>query len=383
MNQTSHIEISRSAYKHNIKHLRSIIGKGVRLTSVVKGNAYGHGVSNIVPLAEDAKVNHFAVFSASEAFDVFNVASPKSDIMIMGYINDDQLEWAIENGIEFYVFDIFRLQKAIELSKRIGKPARIHIEAETGFHRTGFEYDKLPQVVAILKENIDHVVFEGLCTHYAGAESITNHYRVINQIAEYRKFSRYFTRHGLRPNYRHTAGSAASLTYPQTTMDMVRMGIAQYGFWPSQETFIHQFKKNHAKDTDLKRVISWKSRIMAIKEVDSGDFVGYGTSYMANKKLKVAIVPVGYANGFSRSLSNTGRVLIRGKRVPVIGTVTMNTMSVNITDLPNVQMGDEVVIIGKQKRLSISIASFCEMSDQLNYQLLARLPSNIPRVVVS
>lgn len=383
MNHTSHIEISRSAYRHNIKHLRSIIGKGVRLTSVVKGNAYGHGVENIVPLAEETKVNHFAVFSANEALDVHSVASPKSDIMIMGQINDEQLQWAIENGIEFYVFDIFRLKRAVELSKRIGKPARIHIEAETGFHRTGFEYNSIPEVIAIMKDNHENIVFEGLCTHYAGAESITNHYRVVNQIVEYRKFLRYFNRHGLRPNFRHTAGSAASLTYPQTTMDMVRMGIAQYGFWPSQETFIHQFKKNKAKDSDLKRVISWKSNVMSIKDVDPGDFVGYGTSYMANKRLKVAIIPVGYANGFSRSLSNTGRVLIRGKRVPVIGTVTMNTMSVNVTDLPNVQIGDEVVIIGKQKRMTISIASFCEMSDQLNYQLLARLPSNIPRIVVS
>jgi len=121
---------------------------------------------------------------------------------------------------------------------------------------------------------------------------------------------------------------------------------------------------------------------MTIKEVEPGDFVGYGTSYMANKKSKVAIIPVGYANGFSRSLSNTGRVLIRGKRVPVVGTVTMNTISVNVNDIPNVQPGDEVVLVGKQKRLSISIASFCEMSDQLNYQLLARLPEHIPRFVV-
>jgi alanine racemase len=383
MNHTSYIEISKSAYRHNLKYLKGIIGKGVRFTSVVKGNAYGHGVENIVPLAENAMVNHFAVFSAREALDVFNVASPSSDIMIMGFLSNDQLEWAIQNGIEFYVFDIERLTKAIEFAKRIKKPARVHIEAETGFRRTGFEYEKLPEVIGLMKKNLEHIVFEGLCTHYAGAESITNHYRVIHQISEYRRFLRYFTRHGLKPKYRHTAGSAASLTYPQTTMDMVRMGIAQYGFWPSQETFIHQFKKYQAKDSDLRRVISWKSNIMTIKDVDPGDFVGYGTSYMANKKLKVAIIPVGYTNGFSRSLSNTGRVLIRGKRVSVVGTVTMNTMSVNVTDIPNVQPGDEVVIIGKQKRLVISISSFCEMSDQLNYQLLARLPSNIPRIVVS
>ncbi len=382
MDQTSYIEISKSAYKHNIKYLRKIVGKDVRISSVVKGNAYGHGVEMIVPLAEKAKVNHFSVFSASEALDVFKVASPKSDIMIMGYLSDEQLEWAIENEIEFYVFDTERLKLALALAKRIGKPARIHLEAETGFHRTGIEYDLLPHVVGLLKDNIAHFKFEGLCTHYAGAESITNFYRVMKQIQEYRRFVRYFNRHELKPNFRHTAGSAATLTYSQSIMDMVRVGIAQYGFWPSQETYIYQFKRNQAKDSDLKRVITWKSRVMTIKEVDSGDFVGYGTSYMANKKVKIAIVPVGYANGFSRSLSNTGRVLIRGKRVPVVGTVTMNTMSVNVTDIPNVQPGDEVVLVGKQKRLSISVASFSEMSNQLNYQTLARLPGNIPRYIV-
>lgn len=382
MDQTSYIEISKSAYNHNIKYLRKIVGKDVRISSVVKGNAYGHGVNIIVPLAEKAKINHFSVFSASEALDVFNVANPKSDIMIMGYLNDEQLEWAIENEIEFYVFDMERLEKAVELAAAIRKPARIHIEAETGFNRTGFEYEKMPEVVNFIKDNQDHLILEGLCTHYAGAESITNHYRVINQIKNYRQFHRYLTRHELKPRFKHTAGSAASLTYPQTIMDMVRIGISQYGFWPTQETFIYQFKRNQAKDSDLKRVISWKTRIMSIKEVDSGDFVGYGTSYMANKKVKIAIIPVGYTNGFSRSLSNMGRVLIRGKRVPVVGTVTMNTMNVNVTDIPNVQLGDEVVLIGKQNRLNISIASFSEMSNQLNYQTLARLPGNIPRNVV-
>ncbi len=382
MNHTSYIEISQSAYRHNIKYLRKIIGKGVRISAVVKGNAYGHGVENIVPIAEKARVNHFAVFSAAEAKDVFKVASPTSDIMIMGYMSDDQLAWAIENCIEFYVFDIERLEKAIELAKVIKKPARIHIEAETGFHRTGFHYDSLLDVVNIMKDNDKHIIFEGLCTHYAGAESVSNYYRVVNQIKLYRKFARYFARHDLRPKYKHTAGSAATLIYSQTIMDMVRIGIAQFGFWPSQETFIYQFKRNQARDSDLKRVISWKSEVMTVKEVDSGDFVGYGTSFMANKKTKIAIIPVGYANGFSRSLSNTGRVLIRGKRVPVVGTVTMNTMSVNVTDLPNVQKGDEVVVVGKQKRLTISISSFCEMSELLNYQLLARLPGNIPRILV-
>jgi len=379
---TSTIEISKSAYKNNIRELRKVIGKETLFSSVVKGNAYGHGIEHIVPIAEEAGVRHFSTFSAAEAYEVCKSINHKSDIMIMGDIEDDELSWAVENGIEITVFTIERLTKLMEFSKLLGKPAKIHIEAETGFHRTGFEYDKIPLLIKILKSNSEYIIFQGLSTHYAGAESVANYLRIQNQIKLYRKFYNTFKRNGLIPNFRHTANSAASLIYSNTIMDMVRIGIAQYGYWPSPETRMFRFRKQPNDNIDLKRLITWKTRVMAVKEVNAGEFIGYGSSYLSNKKMKIAIIPVGYANGFSRSLSNVGRVLIRGRRLPVIGVVTMNTMTVNVSDLTNIDVGEEVVIIGKQRRLSISISSFCEMSEQLNYQLLARLPENIPRIIV-
>ncbi len=382
MFHTSHIEISKSAFKKNIRYLREVAGNQTRISSVIKGNAYGHGVENIVPLAEENKLSHFSVFSAQEALQVCKVKSAESQVMIMGLLDDDEIEWAIEHHVEFFVFDPGRLEKAFEVAARMQKKARIHIEVETGFHRTGFDYDYLPELMEKLKEHRDLFQFEGLCTHYAGAESITNYVRVREQISLYRKFYRYFYRHDMLPRFKHTACSAAALTYPTTIMDMVRIGIAQYGFWPSPETEMFRFKKDPTRNNPLKRLITWKTRVMVVKEVEAGQFVGYGTSFLANKRIKIAIVPVGYSNGFSRSLSNMGRVLIRGKRVPVIGTVTMNTMTVNVTDIAGVEKGDEVVIIGKQKRIDISVASFSEMSNQLNYQTLTRLPADIPRHVV-
>ncbi len=382
MFNTSYIEISRKAYMNNLKYLKKIIGKDVIFSSVIKGNAYGHGVENVVPLAEEAGIQHFSVFSAKEANDVLKVMSPGNQIMIMGLLDDAEIEWAITNDIEFFVFDMGRFEKAIETAKMLRKKAIIHVEVETGFNRTGFEYDHVSELVEFMKRERDHFVFQGLCTHYAGAESLANYLRIKNQITLFRKFNRYFARHDLNPNLRHTACSAAALTYPNTIMDMVRFGISQYGFWPSPETHMFRFRKDTKDTNPLRRMLSWKSRVMVVKTVEAGGFVGYGSSFLANKKLKIAIIPVGYANGFSRALSNTGRVLIRGRRVPVIGTVTMNTMTVNVTDIPTVERGDEVVIIGKQKRLSISISSFCEMSDQLNYQLLTRLPVDIPRFIV-
>ncbi|TVQ86171.1 MAG: alanine racemase [Bacteroidetes bacterium] len=382
MFHTSHIEISKSAYKKNIKYLRKLAGEQTVISSVIKGNAYGHGVGNIVPMAEANGLSHFSVFSASEALQVCKVKSDKSNVMIMGLLDDEEIEWAIMNDVEFYVFDTERLDKAIETAKKLKKQARLHIEVETGFHRTGFDYDYMPNLIEKLKKNQQHYVFEGLCTHYAGAESIANYVRIREQIALYRKFYRYFQRHELLPLRKHTACSAAVLTYPTTIMDLVRVGIAQYGFWPSPETQMFRFRKDPQDENPLRRLISWKSRVMVVKDVEAGEFIGYGSSFLANKKTRIAIVPVGYSNGFSRSLSNMGRVLIRGKRVPVIGTVTMNTMTVNVSDIPGVERGDEVVIIGKQKRMNISVASFSEMSNELNYQTLTRIPADIPRVVV-
>ncbi len=382
MFHTSHIEISQSAYKKNIRYLKKIVGEKATISSVIKGNAYGHGVENIVPMAEACKINHFSVFSASEALQVCRVKAPKSQLMIMGFVDDDEIEWAIEHDVEFFVFDIDRLNKTFETARRMKKRARIHIEVETGFHRTGFDYAFLPQLIEILKENKEHYYLEGLCTHYAGAESISNYVRIREQINLYRKFYRYFSRHDVLPCKKHTACSAAVLTYPTTIMDMVRIGIAQYGFWPSPETQMFRFNKDPKDTNPLRRLITWKSRVMVVKNVEAGEFIGYGSSFLANKKMKIAIIPVGYSNGFSRSLSNMGRVLIRGRRVPVIGTVTMNTMTVNVSDIPSVERGDEVVIIGKQNRLNISVASFSEMSNQVNYQTLTRLPADIPRFVV-
>ncbi|MEO8399502.1 MAG: alanine racemase, partial [Ignavibacteriaceae bacterium] len=184
------------------------------------------------------------------------------------------------------------------------------------------------------------------------------------------------------PRLRHTACSAAAITYPETRMDMVRIGILQYGYWPAKETFIQYISNKKNFKDPLERIITWKSKIMNIKKVKIGEFVGYGTTFLAHKDLKIAVVPIGYAYGFSRSLSNQGRVLINGQRVGVIGLVNMNLMIIDVSDLAQVKKGDEVVMIGSQADLSISVASFSEMSNLLNYELLTRLPESIPRIVV-
>ncbi len=192
---------------------------------------------------------------------------------------------------------------------------------------------------------------------------------------------------GVSANVAHAACSAAVFAYPMATFDMVRVGIAQYGFWPSLETRMHYFLQNAREGSTrvvdpLRRVMRWTSRVMSVKDVKPGEFIGYGTTFLTSRPQRIATVPIGYSHGFSRSLSNLGYVLLHGRRANVIGVVNMNMMMIDVSDFPSVHKGDQVVIIGRQKRMQISVASFSDLTRQIDYEVLVRLPADIPRVVV-
>ncbi|MFD2201669.1 alanine racemase [Shivajiella indica] len=383
MQHTSYIEISKSAYQQNLQFLKEDIDPKTQISMVVKGNAYGHGIEIMVPLAEENGIRHFSTFSSDEALRVYEASQHQSQVMIMGMLQNEDLEEIIRKGISFFVFEFDRLEASIAAAKKLGIKAKIHVEVETGFHRTGFEWEDKEWLAHLLDENTDYLELKGLCTHYAGAESIANYVRVRNQIKNYKKIKKWFDSQEIKFEKYHTACSAATLLYPETKMDMVRLGIASYGFWPTQETYMYRFQSLPEDNKNpLKRLISWKSSIMNTKAVKMGDFIGYGSSYMAPRDMTIALIPIGYGHGYSRLLSNQGKVLIRGRVVSVVGTVTMNSIAVDVTDLEKVQKGDEVVIIGKQRDKEITIASFSESSQQVNYELLTRLPHDIPRRIV-
>ena len=374
------IELSQSALQNNIAFLKKQF-KNTRISSVVKANAYGHGLEQYLKMAVECGINHFSVFSSDEAKKVKSIVKEPVDIMIMGWINDEDLEWVISNQIDFFVFNHDRVDKFLEISKRIGIPAKIHIELETGMNRTGFHSKELNRLIKKLSEDKQHFHFKGICTHFAGAESIANYKRIHDQIKKFKSLHKRFLKKYLIPETRHTACSAAALSYPKTQFDMVRIGILQYGFWPSVEAYIHFLSHNNMQTDPLKQILSWKSVVMSIKKVKTGEFVSYGTSYLAQKDMKIALIPVGYSQGYARNLSNQGRVIINGQRVGVIGMVNMNMLIADVTTVEKVNIGDEAVLIGKQGDISINVSSFTEISDQLNYELLTRLPVEIPRVI--
>ncbi len=384
MEHTSYIELSRSALQNNFEYLKQTVGDSCAISHVVKGNAYGHGIDTYVPLAYDLGARHFSTFDAQEALEVHKVTNGTTTIMIMGMITNHQLQWAVENEIHFFVFEMDRLQKAMETARKVGKKAHVHIELETGMNRTGFEKNNWQNLRDFIKDHSEYIELEAFCTHYAGAENIANFIRVRDQYKRFKEGIKYMNKGGLRAKALHSACSAATIRFPKSRMDLVRIGILQYGFWPSMETYITTVQPQNMEHEDpLRRVISWKSQVMSIKQVKQGDFIGYGNSYLATSNMKVASVPVGYSHGFSRSLSNQGRVLVRGQRMSVIGIVNMNVMMLDVTELENVEKGDEVVLIGNQGDMSISVSSFSDYSDQLNYELLTRLPHDIPRIIVS
>ncbi len=382
MFQTSHIELSETAVKNNIEFIQSLLGPNVTFSSVVKGNAYGHGIKDYCPLAYKAGVRHFSVFSAHEALNVTRSLVPDDyTLMIMGQIDASELAWAIENDIEFYVFDVDRLQAAIKTAAKIGKRALIHLELETGMNRTGFPAKQLVSVFNKIQDSLDHVEVKAICTHFAGAENIANYKRIKDQFKRFKRYNAKIAEYPWLHPIKHLASSAATIRYPNSRMDLVRIGILQYGYFPTQEILVHYLTKNKLSISPLQRVISWKSRVMDIKEVKAGEFVGYGTSYFTHRPSKIALLPVGYSFGYSRSLSNQGKVLINGIRLDVVGTVNMSMLAVDITGVDGIKRGDEVVLIGNQGEGEITVSSFSDFSHQINYELLTRLPQDIPRIV--
>lgn len=384
VHNSSRIELSQSALSNNMAFLRKRIGTHPLLSMVVKANAYGHGVAQMIPMARSCGINHFSVASCFEAEQVRLAASEECGIMIMGILYDEDLRWVIEDGIEFFVFDMGRLRRAAEIAAEVGRPAKVHIEAETGGNRTGFAEAEIPEALALLKKHGEHLRFVGLCTHLAGAETLATKFRIERQLKRFAAVRKSVAKRGVLPERYHVASSAAALAMPETTaFDQVRVGVASYGFFPSNDIYnLHLMRVGKSRDNPLRRVMSWKTDVMHVKNVSKDEFIGYGTSFQAERNMRIAVIPLGYANGYPREMSNKGHVLIRGYKAPITGLINMNLFMVDVTRIPNVAVGDPVVLVGRQKNNVINISSFSEFSSALNTEFVCRLPSTIPRAIV-
>lgn len=385
---SSRIELSRSALANNLEFVRAQLREGCELCVVVKGNAYGHGAHEYARLCMDNGVERFAVYTGDEAMELHEATGDRASIMTMGFLDEAETDWALAHGVEMWTFDLPHLQRLLARARATGHPARLHVELETGMNRTGFGEHELGALVELLEDCADHHELLGLCTHYAGAENIGNHVRIRKQYRRFRQMVKALRERGLRPGRVHGAGSAALLRYPDTQMDMVRSGILTYGLWTSPEQYVEYLQQqeengNVAPPEDpLRRVITWKSELLSVKEVPRGEYIGYGSSFLSYERRTIGIVPVGYAHGYARALSNQGLMLVNGRRAQVVGTVNMHATTLDLTNVGKAAAGDEVVIIGRGSEGEVSVASFSERSRLVNYELLTRIPRNLPREVV-
>ncbi len=381
---SSRIELSQSSLTNNINFIRKKIGGNARISSVVKANAYGHGTHEFVKMAEKAGVDHFATASAFEAQEVLEAKNGKTRVMVMGILYDEDIDWAIKNDVEFFVFNYDRLEVTLKRAKALGKKAHVHIEVETGANRTGMHASEFPKTLTFLKKNKEHVEFTGLCTHFGGAESFSNQFKINMQHDRYKEFLKQCKKKSFMPQIRHIACSAAALAFKDTVYDMVRIGVAQYGFWPSPDIYYSHLQETGARTSNgaLKRLFTWKTDVMDLRSVDEGEFIGYGTSYQATHNMKVAVLPLGYSNGYPRGQSNRGHVLIKGKKAPIVGLINMNLFMVDVSHISDVHVGEEVVLVGRQKSNTINISSFTQITQLINNEMLSRLPSAIPRKIV-
>jgi alanine racemase len=371
------IELDRGAPDHNLRELRRGLKKDTILCAVVKANAYGHGVKEMVPLLPSA--DWFAVNSLEEGIELRELGE-KRPVLILGHVPLAMLEEAVRRKMDLTVYNRETLEALARMDAQVIGPVRLHLKVETGTGRQGI----LPEQVEGFLERLQTVPganLVGVSTHFANIEDTLNHDYAQFQLDRFRQVLDVLDRCKLQPEFIHTAATAAAILFEKTHFNLVRAGIGIYGLWPSRETYLSTLL-GHRPVPDLRPVLSWKTRLVQIKDLPEGSYIGYGCTYRATRPIRVGVLPVGYADGYDRKLGNSAYVLIRGKRAPVIGRVCMNLTMVDISDIPQAGLEEEVVLLGRDREERISAEAMAEWAGTINYEIVTRINPYLPRKLV-
>lgn len=377
MNDLTWVEISRNALKNNINELRKIVGLDTILCPCVKANAYGHGLIESSKIFLESGADWLGVNSIYEARDLRD-SGIKCPIYVLGYVSLEQLEESVDLELRIVVYNNETLNKLGKIAKKKNVIPKIHIKIETGNNRQGVLIPNLLEFANLALSN--NLEIEGLTTHFANIEDTTDHSYAMQQISKFSHAVSILEKSGINIPIKHCANSAATMLFKGVKLNMVRPGIACYGMWPSNETFVSVIKETK-KEITLMPAFTWKSKIAQIKEIDSGEFIGYGCSYKTSHKTKLAIIPVGYYDGYDRCV-NGAFVLINGFRAPIRGRVCMNIIMAEISDIPSAKLEDEVILIGRSGQENISAEQFAGFAGTINYEVTTRVNERIKRVVI-
>lgn len=367
-------EIDLDAICQNVSAMKKNIAQDTKILAVIKTDAYGHGA---IPIAKELEnmndVFGFAVATAEEALDL-RKNDIKKPILILGYTFPGNYEELIKNHISMAIFREDSLLEIAQVAKNIGQTASVHIKVDTGMGRIGVRPDDEGiNFAGKILEN-DNLYLEGVFTHFAKADEENKDF-TFGQIRKFNDFVKKIEdNYGYSIPMKHASNSAGIIDIKEANMDLVRAGIILYGLWPSDEV--------SKQEIDLKPALSLYSTIVFLKEIEEGTSVSYGGKFVADKKMKVATIPVGYGDGYPRSLSGKGYVLINGKKAPILGRVCMDQFMVDVTHIEDAKMGDKVTLIGTDMSECITVEELGELADKFNYEFVCGLSKRIPRTFV-
>lgn len=377
--QRVYAEVDLDAIRGNMENMKANIASNTKIIGVIKTDGYGHGA---VPIARELEsleyLYGFAVATAEEAC-ILRDAGIKKPILILGYIFPYSYEKIIENDIRITVFRYDTLKElsntsALLKKKGINKHAKVHIKVDTGMSRIGVRPDTDGLCFVEKALETEGIEVEGIFTHFARADEADKS-SANRQLTLFGHFlDRIKEKTGRQIPIRHCSNSAGILELPQANMDMVRAGITLYGLWPS-----NQVRKDIVM---LTPVLSLYSTIVYIKEIEAGTGVSYGSTFVSEKRMRIATVPIGYGDGYPRGLSGKGFVLVRGKKAPILGRICMDQFMIDVTHIPEALEGDKVTLIGRDGQEQITMEQLGDISGRFNYEFACDIGRRVPRVYI-
>jgi len=369
------LEIDISALTNNVRELRRRIGPDRLLYAVVKANAYGHGADIIAPSALEAGADRLAVAALNEAV-ALRQAGLDAPILVLGYTPPDDAETLLEHSLTATVYDRRTALAYADAAARQGKKMTVHFKVDTGMHRLGVDHVAAFDLCAQI-EGEENLQVEGIYTHFSTASQADQSY-ARKQLRRFTTLLDRLADAGCRPPVAHAANSAATLALPDSHLDAVRCGILLYGLSPGSEC---------PAPPQMGPVLSWKARVAQVRRLSAGEPVSYGNSWRAPHSCTVAVVPVGYADGFPRSPRTWQSVLIGGREAPIVGRVCMDQTVVDVTGIVDsgvdVAQDDEVVLIGLQQGQAISADTVATRLDTIHYEVTSRLMARLPRIAMA